>query len=250
MLDFTFASRETLLPSFGKAMKANKDRGFTLVEIILVVTIIAILAAFAFPAFISVQERGAITKDLNNLRQLAFATQRYLNDNDGKLFDITGATWMNRLCPPPSSTARYIGDWSVFQSPFDTRTRTTSVIPVSYGINNDALGVDTTTITNPVVFVLFGSAQTADPIVTFQGTATTASPGVTVKGLGNSPPRAVSNPGGPATGGTQQKRTRISAVCFDGHAENMLWKLFTGNSCTPGSDPTGCCRWTAVCSGY
>ncbi|MFN2541491.1 MAG: prepilin-type N-terminal cleavage/methylation domain-containing protein [Chthoniobacterales bacterium] len=235
-------------PSFPKAMKAKTTQGFSLTEIIIVILIIGILAAFAFPVFITVQERGAITKDMNNLRQLSLATQRYLNDNDGKLFDTTGDTWMNRLCPSTTSTTRYISDWGVFQSPFDTRGRgaTGALTPVSYGINgNSALGIDTSTIINPVAFVLFGSAPTAASTVTFAGNAATQLPGVTVKGLGGSPARAQSNPGGTATGGTQQQRKRISAVCFDGHAENMLWTVFANNACNA-SDLNGCCRWNAT----
>lgn len=57
-------------------MNKNK-KGFTLVEIMIVVVIIGLLAAMAIPAFQKVRtnsQKGAIT---NNLRQLASAADQY-----------------------------------------------------------------------------------------------------------------------------------------------------------------------------
>ena len=234
-------------------MQPRTDNGFTLIELIIVILVIVILASFAFPVFTSVQERGYVTKDLNNLRQLAFATQRYLNDNDGQLFDTTGATWMNRLCPGIASTSQYISDWAVFQSPFDTRTRTQSPAqtPVSYGINDYTGtlvpgGLDTSKIINPTAFILFAPAQSSNSTVSFTGNALSAG-GVRVVGQGQGPPpTAQSSPGGPINWGIQQQRQRISAVCFDGHAENMTFGMFcaTGSTIT---DPNADCRWSYNC---
>jgi prepilin-type N-terminal cleavage/methylation domain-containing protein len=235
-------------------MQPRTDNGFTLVELIIVIVIIVIIASFAFPVFIGVQERGYITKDMNNLRQLAFATQRYLNDNDGQLFPTTGATWMNRLCPGIASTSQYISDWAVFQSPFDTRTRTQALAqtPVSYGINNYSGtlvpdGLDTSKIINPTAFILFAPAQSSNTTISFAGTAASVG-GVKVVGLGQGPPpSAQSNPpGGTINFGIQQQRQRISAVCFDGHAENMTWGMFCAITSTL-TDANADCRWSYNC---
>ena len=234
-------------------MQPKTDSGFTLTEMIIVIVIIVILATFAFPVFISVQERAYVTKDMNNLRQLAFATQRYLNDNDGQLFDTTGDTWMNRLCPSVTSTSQYISDWAVFQSPFDTRTRTQALAqtPVSYGINNYSGtlvpgGLDTSKIINPSAFILFAPAQSSNSTISFAGTAVSAG-GVRVVALGQGPPpSAQSNPGGSINFGIQQKRQRISAVCFDGHAENMTFGMFCAITSTI-ADPNADCRWSYNC---
>ena len=53
---------------------------------LVVIGIIAILAALLFPAVSGMAERGKITQDMNNLRQIGLATQMYLNDNDGTYF--------------------------------------------------------------------------------------------------------------------------------------------------------------------
>jgi prepilin-type N-terminal cleavage/methylation domain-containing protein len=230
----------------GKGMQAKTEHGFTLVELLIVIAIIAILATFAYPVFISMQERANITKDMNNLRQIGFGAMRYLNDNDGVFFANTGSAWMNRLCPPVTSTTQYIADWAVFQSPWDTRTRAQALAqtPVSYGINNyaGALGVDTSKIINPSAFILFAPAQNPNAnlnTISFQGTAATGLPGVWV--------RTNSTNWGTIPAGIQQRRQRISAVTADGHADNLLWTTFINASSTV-TDPNADCRWSYNCS--
>jgi prepilin-type N-terminal cleavage/methylation domain-containing protein len=240
-------------------MQAKTEHGFTLTELIIVITIIAILATFAFPAFTTVQERAEVTKDMNNLRQLAFATQRCVNDHDGSLFPGSLGPWMNQLCTTGRSNSAYVSDWGVFESPFDTRTRSNSAFttPVSYGLNHNVIvygdpsaGLDTSKIINPTAFILFAPAQalsTSVSTISFQGTAASSAGGVTVVGLGNPPNQAQSSPGGTVSVGIQQRRQRICAVCFDGHAENMLWTVFCTLKSTT-TDPNGDCRWYPFCN--
>lgn len=61
-------------------MKSNKENGFTLVEILIVIAIIAILAAMLLPALSEARERARKTVCINNLKQLAAAYEMYAED--------------------------------------------------------------------------------------------------------------------------------------------------------------------------
>ncbi len=58
---------------------------FTLVELLLVISIIAVLAALLLPALAAAQARGKRVTCLDNLKQSAVSFQMYTADNDGKL---------------------------------------------------------------------------------------------------------------------------------------------------------------------
>ena len=222
-------------------MPKSSSRGFTLIELLVVIAIIAILIAFAYPVYTGVQERARVTQDMNNLRQLALATQSYLSDNDNAYFKNTDS-WMTVLHP------KYLPAWSVFQSGFDKRSASEidASAPVSYGINRsittaNPTPLDASKINNATVFILFAPAQDSSASTAFQGLGTSpGAPGVTVLGNGND--RATSNPGGQAIGGTHSRRKKIAAICADTHAENMSWSTFcTTNS---QSDPAAQYRWS------
>jgi len=62
----------------------NKSRrgGFTLVEIMIVVAIIALLASIAVPNFLRARKRSQATKIMEDLRQLDAATDEYAIENN------------------------------------------------------------------------------------------------------------------------------------------------------------------------
>ncbi|MDB6168459.1 MAG: pilE [Verrucomicrobia bacterium] len=59
----------------------NTTKGFTLVEIMIVVVIIGLLAAMAIPAFQKVRQSSQDKAVLNNARQLSAAADQYYLEN-------------------------------------------------------------------------------------------------------------------------------------------------------------------------
>ena len=89
--------------------------GFTLVEILVVMGIIAVLLGILFPTFSHVREKGRQTVCQSNLRQIAAAMQQYIQDCDGVypqemfVYKANGVTtevaWQEVLLPYTKSRA-------------------------------------------------------------------------------------------------------------------------------------------------
>ena len=73
-----------------------KRAGFTLVEIMIVVAIIALLAAIAVPGFLRARKRSQATKILNDLRMIDAAVDQYAIETGRKTGDAATVTdWTN-----------------------------------------------------------------------------------------------------------------------------------------------------------
>jgi type IV pilus assembly protein PilA len=67
----------------------KQNKGFTLVEIMIVVVIIGLLAAMAIPAFQKVRSSSQDKACLNNARQLAAAADQYFLEKGVSTADLT-----------------------------------------------------------------------------------------------------------------------------------------------------------------
>src|SRR4051812_9814139 len=79
-------------------MNVTARRGFTLVEIMIVVAIIALLAAIAVPGFFRARKRSQATRILNDLRHIDSAVDQYaLETNRIAGFTVTTPDWTRYL---------------------------------------------------------------------------------------------------------------------------------------------------------
>lgn len=79
--------------------KLNKNRGgFTLVEIMIVVAIIALLAAIAVPGFLRARKRSQASRIINDLRLIDSAVDQYaIETNKTSGSTVNTADWTNYL---------------------------------------------------------------------------------------------------------------------------------------------------------
>ena len=136
-VDFAPAGKNAVFPRRRKAstegahsaefIRANircARAAFTLIEILVVISIIAILAAILFPVFGRVRENARRTSCLSNLRQIGLGLQQYTQDydeqNSRSWYVASGASsasasykWMDAIYP-------YVKSEQVFNCPCHT----------------------------------------------------------------------------------------------------------------------------------
>ena len=84
------------------------QRGFSAVQLLVAIAIVAILAALLFPAVKSARAQADAARCLGNLRQLGMAGQAFFNDHNGRLFP--SMFWYNPSTHPTDPGMRdYVG---------------------------------------------------------------------------------------------------------------------------------------------
>lgn len=148
-----------------------KRHGFTLVELLVVIGIIAVLAAILFPVFGAVRRAAHRTGCISNLRQLTQAQKMYSDDNDRTLVPARtwggdrsslGNTWCLLLQPYMKST-------QILLCGEDDKPQTVSGstdLPHSYGINYN-LTFNTAYTGGPFVYKMGSIQRTSDLLMFF-----------------------------------------------------------------------------------
>ena len=94
--------------------------GFTLVEIMIVVAIIALLAAIAVPGFLRARKRSQASRILNDLRMIDSAVDQYAIETNRKTGDLVGvADWTNYV---KKNSLLYNNANSILGTPYGTQT--------------------------------------------------------------------------------------------------------------------------------
>jgi prepilin-type N-terminal cleavage/methylation domain-containing protein len=92
----------------------SNRRGFTLIELMVVICLICILSALALPAANRVRQTSAQVSCLSNIRQITAGCMAYAGDNDGKQLPY----WWD---PGTWSANASTGGWSrLWCSPYST----------------------------------------------------------------------------------------------------------------------------------
>ena len=109
----------------------NKKRGgFTLVEIMIVVAIIALLAAIAVPGFLRARKRSQATRILNDLRMIDSAVDQYAIETNRRTNDpVNTVDWTSYL---KSGTTLYNVAKDLLGDPYGNQTvDTLPAVPLS-----------------------------------------------------------------------------------------------------------------------
>jgi prepilin-type N-terminal cleavage/methylation domain-containing protein len=194
--------------------------GFTLVELLVVIAVIALLAAMLLPALAGAKERGRQTSCINSVRQQTLAVLMYADDHDGVLpptayndADGNEVDWPALLDPYVNYLAK------IHLCPTDRKSRINS-----YGLNELAF-VDLTdpnplpptrvaTFRTPCATIMQGDIGTEDDFVTPRPDT-----------LKLTAPGSVLNDDEDARPSTRHT-TRCDLGFMDGHGEHMRLDQF------------------------
>ena len=121
--------------------KLNKRRGgFTLVEIMIVVAIIALLAAIAVPGFLRARKRSQASRILNDLRMIDSAVDQYAIETNRTTGNVVAITdWTNYL---KKGTQLYNSGKSLLGSAYGAQSVDTipQVVTSDYNVLSDVAG--------------------------------------------------------------------------------------------------------------
>ena len=103
-----------------KNIRFHHRRGFTLVEIMIVVAIIALLASISVPGFLRARKRSQASRIVNDLRPIDSAIDQYAIENNKKTGDPVGtADWTAYM---KRGSTLYVTGKDLFGNPYGSQS--------------------------------------------------------------------------------------------------------------------------------
>jgi prepilin-type processing-associated H-X9-DG protein len=142
-------------------------RAFTLLELLLVISIIMVLAAMLFPVVNRVRENGRRTSCQSNLKQIGMGISQYIQDNNEKypIAYNSKSNWSQATFPYIKSTQVFEcpnNNYHDLMLPHDTAA---PEIPLSYAINPRFSHLSTANVSTPLRKINIGECYYALPFM-------------------------------------------------------------------------------------
>jgi prepilin-type N-terminal cleavage/methylation domain-containing protein len=94
-------------------------KGFTLIEVLVVIAVIAILAGIMFPVFSQVREKGRQVMCLSNQKQIGMALRMYQQDYDGRNMHSNDCDYWPVWVNSQLILGNYMRNFAVWRCPSD-----------------------------------------------------------------------------------------------------------------------------------
>ncbi len=126
-------------------MRRVKHSGFTLIEMMIVIAILALLMAFIIPAYAKSRFQASLSACKQNVRNIATALETYAAAHDGKFPDDLRAITQGThpcigsipICPVAGTPFTYIGGYEKSVNPDSYTIKCAGSYHTDYGMPSD-----------------------------------------------------------------------------------------------------------------